>query len=385
MSQDVSTLSTEEKRKVLERLIRERQRQPRQAPLTPGQRRLWQLQSLDSSNPVYNISIAHDLRGDLDVECLERAVRMLVHRHESLRTTIAVVHNEPVQSIPPDSSISLTYIDLSGMPQAERDSHRDGAGAQGRRHAVRSAHGPLVRFTLLRSGLQEFLFQVTAHHIVSDRWSLGILAKELSILYNNDARGVEPTIEPVGAQYADFTRWQVESSEPSSLEQELEYWAEKLRDPLAALRLPSDQQLATNPTWQGDRREFAIAPDLASRVKSAAVGHGVTDYVVLLSAFAATLYRFSQQTDMVVCVPVAGRHRPQTRESWVISTTSSLCVSTWAVSSLFGSTSSGSDERSGRPSSIRTCLSSGSRSYPPLSVPRSIGASFRCRTPAASP
>ena len=262
MSQDVSTLSTEEKRKVLERLIRERQRQPRQAPLTPGQRRLWQLQSLDSSNPVYNISIAHHLRGDLDVACLERALRMLVHRHESLRTTIAVVHSEPIQSIPPDSSISLTYIDLSGMPQAERDSHRDALVLRDARTPFDLTHGPLVRFTLLRSGLQEFLFQATTHHIVSDRWSLGILAKELSILYSRRGQRSRAGDRARRGPVCGFHAWQAESSEPSSLEQELAYWAGKLRDPLAALRLPSDQKLATNPTWQGDRREFAIAPGL---------------------------------------------------------------------------------------------------------------------------
>src|SRR5207253_10165247 len=86
LSRDPASLSAEEKRALLAQLLRAQAQQPNQAPLSLGQQRLWLVHELDPTSPVYNIAIAHHLVGALDSAILERALRALVQRHESLRT-----------------------------------------------------------------------------------------------------------------------------------------------------------------------------------------------------------------------------------------------------------------------------------------------------------
>src|SRR5438270_4998740 len=109
-----SALTSEEKRALLAGLLADRACQPLHSSLSPGQMRLWQLQSLEKNNPVYNISIAYRLNGILDASALEQAVRAIVRRHDSLRTTFTMAGGDPVGVICKDSPIVLRRIDLRG-------------------------------------------------------------------------------------------------------------------------------------------------------------------------------------------------------------------------------------------------------------------------------
>src|SRR4051812_41139068 len=128
--------------------------------------RLWQLQSLEPNNPVYNISIAYRLDGILDAGALEQAVRAIVHRHESLRTTFVMAAGDPVGVISKESPIALRRIELRGIATAERPWRTDELTLAEASAPFDLKQGPLGRFTLLELSDNEHVFQVTTHHIV---------------------------------------------------------------------------------------------------------------------------------------------------------------------------------------------------------------------------
>jgi len=313
VSHDLSALTSQEKRALLERILKEKSDQARQAPLTPGQRRLWQMQSLEASNPVYNISIAYELRGHLDTKALEQALRATVRRHESLRTRFQDSRGEPVQVALPELEIPLRHVDLRSFAEADRQRQANDLVLVEAGTPFELNRGPLARFTLLELSDSERVFQVATHHIISDRWSLSILARELSVFYSAFASGEEPSLARPSVQYADFSRWQENWLSHSILDEQVAYWKDKLRGPVPALALPTDLQPMIVPTWKGHRREFALTRELASQIKNHAVAAGATTYIVLLTGFAVLLHQYSLQQDMVICVPTAGRHRSQSR------------------------------------------------------------------------
>src|SRR5436189_3008075 len=71
----------------------------RRLPLSSAQQRLWFLDRLRPGDPEYNSALALRLTGSLDVAALGEALRLLVARHEPLRTTFDEVDGEAVQII----------------------------------------------------------------------------------------------------------------------------------------------------------------------------------------------------------------------------------------------------------------------------------------------
>ncbi len=306
-------LSVVEKRALLERLLQEKLRHDRRVPLTSGQHRLWQLQSFEEDNPVLNIALAYQLRGPLDVAAFEQALRELVSRHDSLRTTISVDGGEPIQVIGKDLEIPLIRTEQRSASDADWARYVDEQARSDACLPFDLRQGPLARFRLLSRSENEHAFLITTHHIISDRWSLGILIQQLGTLYTTIALGKEPPNAGPCPQYADFARWQKDWFTKGDFEAQLRFWRERYRGPFTELILPADRQPALAPTFSGQRRQFSVNPVLAAEIATMAVHEGVTPYIVFLAGFAALLHQHSHQREMVVCLPVSGRHHAQSR------------------------------------------------------------------------
>ena len=150
-------------------------------PLSFAQQRLWFMDQMAPESPLYNEPLAFRMSGALNVEALRQAFEAIVARHESLRTTFPLVGEHPVQCIAERGSISLPVIDLTGLPEADREGEAQRLAAEEFRRPFDLSHGPLLRVNLLRLGDKEHLLLLTLHHIVYDGWSMGILVQENGI------------------------------------------------------------------------------------------------------------------------------------------------------------------------------------------------------------
>src|SRR5436190_22234730 len=79
-------------------------------PASFAQQRLWFLNQLEGGGAVYNVPAATQLRGLLDVDALERTIRALVERHESLRNAFTMVDGVPLQVVKPRDADPLTGV-----------------------------------------------------------------------------------------------------------------------------------------------------------------------------------------------------------------------------------------------------------------------------------
>ena len=182
----------------------------RALPLSFAQQRLWFLAQMEGVSEAYHIYRGVRLKGKLEVGALRRALERIVERHEVLRTVFLSVEGEPVQQIQgvEESRFQLREEDLRGV--------KDGAGELDRmvREETRArfdlSRGPLIRGRLVRTGEQEHALLLTMHHIVSDGWSMGVLVRELSVLYGAYSQGGEDPMAELGIQYADYAVWQRE-------------------------------------------------------------------------------------------------------------------------------------------------------------------------------
>ncbi|MQA25683.1 MAG: amino acid adenylation domain-containing protein, partial [Micromonosporaceae bacterium] len=283
-------------------------------PMSFAQRRLYFLQTLDPAGAAYHIADAVRLRGRVDVERLQRALRAVVARHEVLRTVCVHDGQEPSLLLANqgiiDRDTAIEVVDPSpGNGRAVTlDDVRDLLRDRCERPFRLDAELPLRAMLAPLSGDDHVLLFVT-HHIASDDWSSRLFLGEFFASYADDAHADPPSL-----QYADFAAWQRAHLTEEVLGDLLGHWRERLAGMPAALELPADQPRPQVPSDHGAELTFGLDQRTCARLRAAAREASATPVAVLLAAFGHVLHRHCATDDVVLASPVASRSRPEFEE-----------------------------------------------------------------------
>src|ERR1700685_862435 len=280
-------------------------------PLSFAQQRLWFVAQMEGGSGAYHIQLQVRLKGELDRGALRQALDRIVVRHEALRTSFAVVDGEPEQRIAAvdESRFQLLEEDLRRHEDAVGELQRVMAEESGKEFDL--AAGPLIRGRLIQLAEQEHALLISMHHIVSDGWSVGVLFKELSVLYEAYGRGEEDPLPELGVQYADYAAWQRKWMEGEVLGEQAEYWKKNLEGAPEMLELPADRVRPGRQDYAGAVLPVVLNEELTEGLKELSARQGTTLYMTLLAAWAVLLARLSGQPDVVVGTPVANRGRAE--------------------------------------------------------------------------
>ena len=279
------------------------------AELSFAQQRLWILDQLEPGGATYVIAGGIELIGALDVTALERALGVLVNRHDSLRTVFVNAEGEPRQEVSGPVEWTLPVVDLHAETQP-----RERLAELLREEAARGfdlARGPLFRAQLYRLAADTHVLLLAMHHIISDGWSLGVLTRELGTLYGGFARGEVPALPPLRLQYRDFARWHRNWLQSEALEGMLAHWRERLSGAPQVLELPTDRERPVVESFRGASYSFTLPVELTEALRRLSRREGTTLFMTLLSGFALLLARYSGQQDLLVGTPVANRNRAE--------------------------------------------------------------------------
>lgn len=282
-------------------------------PLSPSQRRIWFLDSINPDSSEYLIPMVFRLRGAIDVPALRRAWTRVLERHEVLRTRYRMEGEEPVQEVMDGSQSTLVHHDLRAVSAEVRESRADELV----RHLVRSpmslADGQVARAGLVTTAADDHRLVVSVHHIAFDAWSEQILWRDLSLAYRAESDGVGAGIPPLPTQYAGYCERQRARPLDSAPPESLAFWRRQLTG-VAPLALPMDRPRPAVRSSAGASLPIALSPAVADSVRAAAARHDTTPFVVLLTAFQMLLSRYTGQQDIAVGVPMAGRDEEVAQE-----------------------------------------------------------------------
>ncbi|NHZ80287.1 amino acid adenylation domain-containing protein [Massilia sp. CCM 8695] len=276
-------------------------------PLSFPQLRLWQFDREHPHSTVYNVPSAVRLLGELDRDAMQRAFDELVRRHEALRTTLAwdAAAGMPLQTIHPAGAVQLALAELGDggdeallrLLSAEEQRPFD-LGA-----------GPLMRAGLIRASEREHILWITLHHIVSDRWSMQVLVRELGALYAAFSAGKASPLPEPAFQYADFAAWQRQQVSGGALQGQLDFWTGQLRADQPPLHLPGMRPRPERASYRGETYRFEIGSALAARIDTLCREQGATPFMTMLAAFKALLAIRSGEVDVPVGILLANRNR----------------------------------------------------------------------------
>ncbi|MGA4393165.1 amino acid adenylation domain-containing protein, partial [Ralstonia nicotianae] len=279
-------------------------------PLSFAQQRLWFLAQMEGGSEAYHIPAGLRLKGELDEDALRRSLDRIVARHEALRTRFVAEDGQAVQLIvPADVGLTLEWVDLSTEAVPE---HQLGLLAEAEARAPFDLEqGPLIRGRLVKLGEQEHVLLITMHHIVSDGWSQGVLARELGTLYEAYRSGGEDPLPALPIQYADYAVWQRRWLEGGELQRQGTYWEQALAGAPTLLSLPTDRARPPQQDYAGGSVEVVFDAELSTGLRTLSQRHGTTLFMTVLAGWSALLSRLSGQGEVVVGSPVANRTRSE--------------------------------------------------------------------------
>ncbi|UAA39460.1 amino acid adenylation domain-containing protein [Paraneptunicella aestuarii] len=288
-------------------------------PLSYAQERLWFIEQLEPGKADYNMPQAVTISGKLNVEYLEQAFRLMISRHENLRSVFRNEEGRARLVILEQMDFNIESRDLSQLNDiANREQIAKQLCLEEAAKPFDLANGPLLRVRLLKLAEQEHILLLTMHHIISDGWSAGVMIKEFSLIMAALQKGEKPELPAMSIQYVDYSIWQRALLEQSGsgnvtrLQQQLDYWQKKLKGVPESLELITDYPRPSTQNFAGDRHTFSLDIGLSQQLQSLSEQHSCTLFMTLLTAFNVLLYRYTGQEDICIGSPIANRHYGET-------------------------------------------------------------------------
>ncbi|MGE5343107.1 MAG: amino acid adenylation domain-containing protein [Candidatus Omnitrophota bacterium] len=282
-------------------------------PLSSVQKRIYLLHQMAGETTGYNMPLIFELEGELDLQRVEDVFQTMVKRHESLRTSFHMIDDEPVQVVHDDPEFKVEFYDLPDLA-TEVTEHTEGERKKLRSEEgkkVREVEGfiryfdltkvPLIRATVIRKEEKIHLLAVDMHHIASDGSSVGILIREFMALYAGEV------LPPLRVQYKDYAYWQTSETQQALMKKQEAFWLAEFEGEVPVLQLPLDYSRPSEQSFEGRTVIFEISGEDVEALKAVTASEDATLFMGLLALFYIWLMKLSNQEDMVVGVPLAGR------------------------------------------------------------------------------
>jgi amino acid adenylation domain-containing protein len=264
-------------------------------PSTEPQREIWSsVQMSKKASCAFNESITLEFDGRIDRQALSSALEYLIKRHDSLRTTFT----PDGSSLCISDAINLVVTEISGNEKDYKLAVLKEADT-----AFDLENGPLIRFILVTEGEDKAWLILSAHHIICDGWSLAILVNDLEKAYN----AARINQEPEQAAAYPYSQYAKEYSEQIHQSDDKKFWTDLFAGSLTTVDLPADFERPAFRSFDADRIDYQINPELITAVKKLAGKQGVSLTALMLTAYYTCLYKWSGEQDLVVGLPAANQ------------------------------------------------------------------------------
>ncbi|MCO1334903.1 amino acid adenylation domain-containing protein [Microbulbifer sp. OS29] len=275
--------------------------------LSFSQQRLWFIDSLEGESSQYNLSGAFLVQGNFSELAAEEAFFRIISRHHSLRS-VFIDNGQGVEPYVKEVEFfRLRRMDIRGVEGKKQNAEIERLLESEETQSFNLSSDLMLRAGFIRIKDNEGILFISMHHIASDGWSVGILLEEFSSQYQSVLLNKKNYISPLPFQYVDFAHWQIQQSSEENFLSQLGYWDKQLKDLPPVHNLPLDFPRPSKIGQKGAKASLSLKKAESEMLKAFALEQDVTLFMLIHAAFSLIVARHSNQQDIVVGTPVAGR------------------------------------------------------------------------------
>jgi len=283
------------------------------APMSFSQQRLWLLDQIDGGSQQYNMPASMSLNGAINTQAIEHAFTTIIQRHQALRTTFVEFGDNYVQYVQEHHSFKLMTQDFSQLTTAGKKVATENAESKLFLQSFDLENDLLLRACLIKLSNTEYLLLVSLHHIASDGWSMGVLVKEFSALYQAFVDDKNCSLPSLEIQYTDYANWQQDWSKTDGFTEQLSYWQQQLKTLPVINNLPLDAKRPTKQGYGGKLYSSTINQLTTSALTDFCKNNNATLFMGLYSVFALLIARYSNEEDIAIGSPIANREQAEVK------------------------------------------------------------------------
>ncbi|NCS14754.1 MAG: amino acid adenylation domain-containing protein, partial [Microcystis aeruginosa G13-12] len=286
-------------------------------PLSPGQEAMWLIWKIAPESVAYNIFITAKIHAYLEIAVVNRVWQKIIEKHPILRTTYTSYEGKPVQQVNQQENFQVEVIDASDWRE-EQLVEKIYAIAD---HPFNLEKDSVLRVNLFTRSAAEHILLLTMHHIAGDMWSYDLLLSEFQALYPEEVEQFSqqqteaaPDSLNENKTYANFLQWQAEMLSGTRGEKLWQYWQQQLAGELPVLNLLPDKPRPPVKTYEGASYIVKLDEQLIEKLRYLALASNTSLYQIMLTAFYVQLYRYTNQTDILIGSPMRGRTAKEFKE-----------------------------------------------------------------------
>lgn len=275
-------------------------------PLSTAQQQFWFLDQLHPGNPALNVAISWEVQGRFSPRSLERAYRLVIARHEILRTRFVEKDGIPLQQVLEFADFDLDVEDIRSLQGQAQEDRLVEIAAEVARYPFDLSNTGLIRATLVYLAEDRARLLTVAHHSVYDGFSIGVMGREIGLAAAAYDAGHTPDLAELPLQYGDFSLWQQEYLESGVLQEDADYWRAQMKD-APYFEVPTDFPRPKARNTEIKYLNLALQDDFADQIDRLAKRNSTSRFVVGAAIASAALHRVTGADEVLFGTPIVGR------------------------------------------------------------------------------
>lgn len=280
--------------------------------LSDAQKRMWIMCQLESSSVAYNMPLQMPLDGDYDIELFTQAIDAVIDRHEILRTVFREDENGEIKQWVLDRDALNFKVDHYALQNEENPTAVAQTIIENDTYKPFDfANGPLIRASIFQIAENKYIFYYNMHHIISDGWSLNVLANDVVHYYTSFTSNSVPALPALKIHYKDYSAWKLDKQQSGADAKDKSYWTKKLGGELTLLDLPRQKNRPRYKTNNGNSLQTYLSAEIVQKLNQYNQDSQGSLFIGILSTLNVLLHKYTNKKDIIIGSPIAGRDHPE--------------------------------------------------------------------------
>ncbi len=266
--------------------------------LTNPQNSIWLTEKFYSGTSINNISGYNYIDEPVNFNILSKAINEVVKLNDAMRIKVKEKNNSCIQYISEYVPFTIETIELT------KEKEIRSTALQLAKIPFNIENNLLFKFTFFKLPNKNGGFFLSAHHIIGDSWSLGLVVKQIMLCYSDIKNNTYTAKEY--PSYTSYIKDEKDYLESDKFKKDKEYWNDIFKTVPEVATIPSFQK-QNNASCNGDRLDFSIDSKLVEDINNFCKDKKVSLYNFFMSLYSLYLGRVSGLDDFVIGTPVLNR------------------------------------------------------------------------------